>query len=46
MFGLTPQAFGLFGIIYLFKAWGVKDRTKEHELLIDAIDLLSASDAT
>jgi len=46
MFGFTSAAFSVFGGLCLGKAWHLKSGTEEHELLINAMDLLSSSKDT
>lgn len=44
MFGFTSSAFAVLGGLCLAKAWNIKRGTEEHELLINALDLLSTND--
>lgn len=46
MFGLRPIIFAILGGGYLNKTWGIIRGTEEHELLINALDLLSTSNAS
>jgi hypothetical protein len=43
-FGFTSSKFAVLGGLCLAKAWNIKIGTEEHELLINALDLLSAND--
>jgi hypothetical protein len=46
MFGLPPVMFAIFGGGYLYKAWDIIRGNEEHELLINALDLLSTSNTS
>tara|TARA_R110000772_G_scaffold11927_5_gene36967 strand:- start:1628 stop:1942 length:315 start_codon:yes stop_codon:yes gene_type:complete len=41
MFGFTSTTLAIFGGLLLGKAWDIKRGTEEHELLVNALDLLS-----
>lgn len=44
--GFTSSAFSVFGGLCLGKAWHLRSGTEEHELLINAMDLLSSNKNT
>ena len=46
MFGFTSAAFVVIAGLCLSKAWDIKRGTEEHELLVNALELLSASNDT
>ncbi|MBC3765691.1 hypothetical protein [Neptunicella marina] len=46
MFGFTSTTFAILAGLCLSKAWDIKRGTEEHELLINALELLSTSNDT
>ena len=46
MFGFTSTTLAVFAGLCLGKAWDIKRGSEEHELLVNALDLLSANKET
>ena len=46
MFGFTSTTLAVFAGLCLGKAWDIKRGSEEHELLVNALDLLSANNDT
>lgn len=46
MFGLTSTTLAVFAGLCLGKAWDIKRGSEEHELLVNALDLLSTNNDT
>ena len=42
MFGLSSPAFAILSGLSLRKAWGIKRGTEEHDLLINALELIKS----